>query len=77
MDTVKILKRGKRQAIQLPEEVHFPGSQVYIKKVGNVVILIPEEDSWQSLIESLDLFTPDFMQDREQPPIQTREDIFE
>ncbi len=30
---------------------------------------------WQSLIDSLDKFTPDYLNDRNQPGIQTRESI--
>lgn len=77
MDTARIFKNGKSQAIRLPKEFRFRGSHVYIKKMGNVVVLIPEENSWQSLIESLELFSADFMAEREQPPTQSREDIFE
>jgi antitoxin VapB len=49
---------------------------VYIKKVGNAVVLIPEQDSWQSLADSLALFSDDFMEQREQPD-QPREQMFE
>jgi len=67
MDIAKLFQNGKSQAIRLPEKYRFEGTQVYLKKVGNTVVLIPEHDSWQCLIESLDLFTDDFMADRVQP----------
>jgi len=44
--------------------------------VGNIVVLIPNENPWQSLFESLDQFTDDYMEERAQPPEQKREDIF-
>lgn len=34
-------------------------------------------NSWQSLLDSLDRFSDDFMETRKQPPIQTRENLFE
>jgi antitoxin VapB len=77
MDTAKIFQNGKSQAIRLPKEYRFRGSKVYLKRMGNAVILIPEQDSWRSMIESLDRFTDDFMEERNQPPIQQREDPFE
>jgi antitoxin VapB len=77
MDTAKIFKNGKSQAIRLPKEYRFQGSKVYIKQVGNAVVLLPEQDSWQTLIESLAQFSDDFMLERQQPPVQEREDIFE
>jgi antitoxin VapB len=77
MDTAKIFKNGKSQAIRLPKEYRFQGSKVYVKQVGNAVVLIPEHDSWQTLIESLAQFSDDFMTERQQPPVQEREGIFE
>jgi antitoxin VapB len=77
MDTAKIFKNGKSQAIRLPKEYRFQGSKVYIKQVGNAVVLIPENDSWQTLIDSLAQFSDDFMSERQQPPSQEREGMFE
>jgi len=37
------------------------------------VMLIPAQNSWDSLINSLDKFTDDFMSERTQPEAQTRE----
>jgi antitoxin VapB len=77
MDTAKIFKNGKSQAIRLPKQYRFQGSKVYVKQVGNAVVLIPEQDSWQTLIESLAQFSDDFMLERQQPPPQEREGVFE
>jgi antitoxin VapB len=77
VDTAKLFQNGKSQAIRLPKQYRFKGTKVYIKKMGNAVVLIPEQDSWQSLIDSLALFTDDFMEEREQPETQQREQVFE
>src|SRR5919108_4444292 len=77
MDTAKIFQNGQSQAIRLPKEYRFRGTKVYLKRMGNAVVLIPEYDSWQPLIDSLDMFSDDFMADRNQPPTQPREDLFE
>jgi antitoxin VapB len=77
MDTAKIFQNGKSQAIRLPKEYRFHGTKVYVKRLGNAVVLIPEHDSWQTLVESLSLFSDDFMADRQQSVIQTRADLFE
>jgi virulence-associated protein VagC len=37
-----------------------------------MVILIPKDEPWQGLIDSLDHFTADFLEKREQPPEQVR-----
>ena len=77
MDTAKIFQNGQSQAIRLPKEYRFRGTKVYIKRMGNAVVLIPEFDSFQPLIESLDMFSADFLAGRQQPDIQARENLFE
>ena len=76
MQTAKLFQNGKSQAVRLPKEFRFSGTQVFIKQLGNTVILIPENAPWQSLVDSLSLFSSDFMLDREQPETQVREDLF-
>jgi antitoxin VapB len=77
METAKLFKNGQSQAVRLPKFYRFEGSEVYIKKVGNAVVLIPYHHPWQTLVESLDEFSSDFMPTRDQPESQQREDAFE
>lgn len=77
MDTAKIFQSGRSQAVRLPIKYRFEGNQVFIKKVGDAVILMPYQDSWETLVESLDMFSDDFMISRDQPEQQTREQVFE
>lgn len=76
MDTAKLFQNGRSQAVRLPKEFRFEGTEVFIKRVGRAVLLIPHEESWQTLFESLALFSDDFMESREEPAIQDREEIF-
>ncbi|MDX8398989.1 MAG: type II toxin-antitoxin system VapB family antitoxin [Gallionellaceae bacterium] len=76
MKTAKLFQNGQSQAVRLPKEFRFEGDEVFIKKTGNVVMLIPLAHSWDSLLGSLDKFCPDFMDERNQPVQQTREDVF-
>jgi antitoxin VapB len=73
MKTAKIFQNGQSQAVRLPKEFRFEDSEVYIKKSGNVVQLIPRSDSWNSLFGSLKKFSDDFMAEREQPAMDKRE----
>ncbi len=77
MKTAKLFKNGGSQAVRLPKEFRFKGSRVFIKKVGDAVVLLPRQDSWDVLFDSLDQFTDDFMTTRAQPEQQVREDLFE
>jgi antitoxin VapB len=74
MDTAKLFQNGKSQAVRLPKEYRFKSDRVYLKKMGNAVILLPYGAPWQSLVDSLSLFSSDFMNERVQPPAEQRED---
>ena len=62
MDTAKLFKNGRSQAVRLPKEYALPGDEVYVTKVNGVVVLIPKDgDLWKLLMDSLDKFSDDFM----------------
>ena len=73
MQTAKIFINGRSQAVRLPKEFRFSGNAVFIKKIGNMVVLLPKDDPWAPLINSLDQFTDDYMDDRNQPKQDSRE----
>lgn len=75
MKTAKLFQNGQSQAVRLPKEFRFDDTEVFIKKSGNIVQLIPRTDSWQSLFGSLKKFSPDFMSDRVQPQLDERENF--
>lgn len=74
MKKAKVFRSGNSQAIRLPKEFQFRDSEVYIKKMGNCVIIIPKDDPWKVVEESIGKFTSDvFEGGREQSPLQERE----
>jgi antitoxin VapB len=75
MQTAKIFTNGRSQAIRLPKEFRFSGDDVYINKIGKIVVLIPKDDPWSVLSNSLEQFSDDFMEDRKQPPQNSREEL--
>lgn len=75
MKTAKIFQNGQSQAVRLPKEFRFDDTEVFIKKSGNIVQLIPRTDSWDSLFGSLKKFSRDFMTDRVQPELDKRETL--
>jgi antitoxin VapB len=75
MKAAKIFKSGNSQAVRLPKEFQFSGNEVYIKKAGRGVILIPKDEPWGMFEQSLGEFTEDYMEGkRSQPPLEDRED---
>ncbi len=75
MDTARIFPSGRSQAVRLPKEYRFQGSDVLIKHFGNGVLLLPIDNSWAMLEAALEEFEPGFQLKREQPPEQMREEI--
>lgn len=78
METAKLFQNGQSQAVRLPKKYRFKGENVIIKRLGNAVVLLPYEDSWSTLFDSLEQFSDDFMEEgRQQPESQERESAFE
>jgi antitoxin VapB len=66
MDTAKIFKSGRSQAVRLPKEYRFDDDEVFIRRMGSYVMLMPKSDPWGDAIAATDLFTEDFMSGRSQ-----------
>lgn len=78
MKTAKLFKNGHSQAVRLPKEFRFEGDKVYVKKVANGVLLIPYDDPWQVMWDSLSKFSDDIFEDgRQQPKQQGRPELDE
>jgi antitoxin VapB len=77
MKTATVVTQAGGQIVHLPEDIHLDGDEVLVKQVGQSVVLTPKHaNPWQSLLDSLDQFTDDFMEDRAQPAApETREEF--
>jgi antitoxin VapB len=73
MQTAKLFVNGRSQAVRLPKEYRFTGDDVYIKGYQGMVMLLAKDSPWSSLVDSLDQFTGDFMDERNQPKEQQRD----
>lgn len=74
MMMAKVFENGRSQAVRLPKEYRFHDEEVAINKIGDVVILMPKEHKWSGFLNSLNLFSEDFMNDgREESAEQERE----
>ena len=61
MHTAKLVRNGRSQVVRLPREYALSGDEVYVKKIGGGVVLIPKgEGPWRPLVDSLDKFSDDF-----------------
>lgn len=75
MDRAKLFKNGKSQAVRLPRKYQLEGSEVYVKRLGRSVILLPKDNPWDMMVDSLEHFSDDFMDERLQPKMEHREPL--
>ena len=73
IEAVTIQNISGQQAITLPEDLRINDDKVYLKKMGNVIYIIPFHNPWQNFYDSLSGFSSDFMNERNQPSQQNRE----
>lgn len=79
--TAKLFRNGASQAVRLPAEFRFEGSEVYISRdesTGDVILSTrPDGGVWGEFFRSLrDVDTSDFMLDRPMNRIPEEKDIF-
>ncbi|XAH21093.1 type II toxin-antitoxin system VapB family antitoxin [Xylophilus sp. GW821-FHT01B05] len=75
METARLFASGRSQAVRLPKDYRFAGTEVVVKHFGNGVLLLPVDDPWATLEAALDEFEPGFRLEREQPEAQVRPDL--
>ena len=75
MKVAKIFENGRSQAVRLPKEYRFNADEVNVNKIGDIIILVPKKSKWNSIVDSLDLFTDDFMNERNQGNNQKRDHL--
>ncbi len=63
MMTAKVFKNRRSQAIRLPKECRFSSDEVVVNKIGDIVILLPKQNKWDSFMRAVDMFSDDFMAD--------------
>ena len=76
MMTAKVFENGRSQAIRLPKECRFSSDEVMVNKIGDIVMLIPKKNKWDSFMIAIDMFSDDFMADgRASDTVQEREEL--
>lgn len=76
MEQSTVFKSNKSQAVRLPKPVALPDSvkKVDIVKLGNARLITPAGESWDFWFDGPGV-SDDFMSEREQPAMQTRESL--
>ncbi len=75
MDVAKIFENGRSQAVRLPKEYRFKDSEVFVKRINDIVLLIPKDTIWKTFESSLDYFSEDFLSTRNQVKPDKRDEL--
>lgn len=74
--TAKLFRNGRSQAVRLPADYRFEGSQVYLRRdpATGDVILSRRPESWRDFFELMKTIDvpEDFLADRQDAPPQKR-----
>ncbi len=60
MQTAKLFTNGSSQAVRLPKEFRFQGTEVYVQKVGGCILLSPKDQAWETFMQGVGGFTEDY-----------------
>ena len=73
MNVAKLFTHGGSQAVRLPKEFRFEGTEVHVRRMGDEVVLSarPPADL-KAMLDALDDFEPGVRLAREQPAQQVR-----
>ncbi len=75
MNTAKIFVNGRSQAVRLPKEYRFKESDVFIKKIDDVVMLIPRDKVWKTFRNSFSKFSDNLLLERDDELPQERTNL--
>lgn len=66
MTTTRVFQNGNSQALRIPQEMRTDKKEMYIRKIGDVLIAFPTDDPWTSVRQVIGTFSSDFMEERMQ-----------
>ena len=68
MQTAKLFQNGRSQAVRLPKNMRFSGTEVLIEKYDDCVILYKKPNNWDELFNYLADSQAKFSSKRHNPP---------
>jgi len=71
--TAKIFMNNRSQAVRLPKEFQFSTTEVFIRKVGDEVILSARPKDWSEYLASGPIASSEFMENVDELPMQERD----
>jgi len=63
MATAKVFVNGRSQAVRIPKEYRFDTDEVFINKIGGVLVLTAQEDLAAEFAKGAAMLSDDFLAD--------------
>ena len=73
IQTAKVFNNGRSQAVRLPKAFRFETDEVYIRQVGDEIVLSARKPNWTTFFSQASAFGEDFLAERDNQPPQQRE----
>ena len=74
MECARVFTNGGSQAVRLPKSCRFEEQEVLVNRIGDIVLLMPKKNPWDSIVAGQAMFTDDFLADEiEDLPMQERD----
>jgi antitoxin VapB len=73
MQTAKIFKNGRSQAVRLPKDFRLKGESVAVFHLGEAIILQPIHETWMDVCHAMHETDDFFAEPREDLPPEERE----
>jgi antitoxin VapB len=73
--TAKLFMNGRSQAVRLPAAFRFTGTEVFIERQGEAVVLRPKPQGWDDFFSRPSQVPGDYMADRDDQQPEDR-DLF-
>lgn len=61
METAKIIKNGKENMVVLPRDFNLNNDEILMRRIGNIIMLVPKEKALQTFTDGINGFTEDFL----------------
>jgi antitoxin VapB len=74
METTRVFTNGRSQAVRIPRQYRFDVDEVYINKVGDVLMLTPKASLAAAFDAGAAVLTEDFLADGIPDSVPSRRD---
>jgi antitoxin VapB len=60
MLAAKVFKSGNSQAVRLPKEYRIREKEVFVNRIGNILMIMPKRERWRMFSEGIKELGKDF-----------------